>query len=83
MPSLIDEDTPQEARTRTGFDGEEYRLVFSDEVSLERASGGERTGELIEEERAVQSGGKDVLAGRRHVLGGSGSELLVSTVSRL
>lgn len=34
MPSLIDEDTPEEARTRTGFDGEEYKLVFSDEVGL-------------------------------------------------
>ena len=33
LPGLIDKDTPQEAYTRTGFDGETYNLVFSDEVS--------------------------------------------------
>ncbi|ORY55166.1 family 16 glycoside hydrolase [Leucosporidium creatinivorum] len=33
MPSLIDADTPEEVKTRTGFDGEEYRLVFSDEFN--------------------------------------------------
>ncbi|GAA5943225.1 uncharacterized protein JCM15063_005298 [Sporobolomyces koalae] len=31
LPGLIDKDTPQEAYTRTGFDGETYNLVFSDE----------------------------------------------------
>lgn len=34
LPNLVDKDTPQEARTRTGFDGEEYELVFSDEFNL-------------------------------------------------
>ncbi|GAA5981997.1 hypothetical protein JCM5350_000607 [Sporobolomyces pararoseus] len=32
---LIDPDTPQEALTRTGFDGKEYELVFSDEFNEE------------------------------------------------
>ncbi|GAA6025255.1 hypothetical protein JCM11491_006154 [Sporobolomyces phaffii] len=31
LPGLIDKDTPQSAYTRTGFDGETYNLVFSDE----------------------------------------------------
>ena len=31
MPQLIDADTPDSAKTRTGFDGEQYELVFSDE----------------------------------------------------
>jgi hypothetical protein len=30
--SLIDADTPTDLYTRTGFDGETYNLVFSDEV---------------------------------------------------
>ena len=34
LPSLIDKDTPEDRLTRTGFDGEKYVLVFSDEVSL-------------------------------------------------
>jgi beta-glucanase (GH16 family) len=33
FPSPIDEDTPQNARTRTGFDGHTYNLVFSDEFN--------------------------------------------------
>ncbi|GAA5855826.1 hypothetical protein JCM8547_000376 [Rhodosporidiobolus lusitaniae] len=33
LPSLVDADTPQEAYTRTGFDGEDYELVFSDEFN--------------------------------------------------
>ncbi|KAF9443205.1 glycoside hydrolase family 16 protein [Macrolepiota fuliginosa MF-IS2] len=33
MPEPIDADTPQEAHTRTGFDGQEYDLVFSDEFT--------------------------------------------------
>ena len=33
MPHLIDPDTPQEARTRTGHDGFKYELVFSDEFN--------------------------------------------------
>jgi beta-glucan synthesis-associated protein KRE6 len=35
MPDLIDPDTPQEARTRTGFDGQPYNLVFSDEFNVD------------------------------------------------
>ena len=31
FPKLIDPDTPNDVRTRTGFDGKEYQLVFSDE----------------------------------------------------
>lgn len=30
---LIDKDTPNDVLTRTGFDGEEYTLVFSDEFN--------------------------------------------------
>jgi hypothetical protein len=34
FPSLIDADTPQDARTRTGFDGNsDWELVFSDEFN--------------------------------------------------
>ena len=33
FPSLIDPDTPSDQFTRTGFDGEEYQLVFSDEFN--------------------------------------------------
>ncbi|KAI0674191.1 beta-glucan synthesis-associated [Trametes maxima] len=33
MPDLVDKDTPDNAKTRTGFDGEEYELVFSDEFN--------------------------------------------------
>lgn len=32
-PTPIDPDTPQSARTRTGFDGAAYNLVFSDEFN--------------------------------------------------
>ena len=32
---LVDKDTPQEALTRTGYDGEDYTLVFSDEFEQE------------------------------------------------
>jgi beta-glucanase (GH16 family) len=35
MPDLIDRDTPQSAMTRTGFDGQEYDLVFSDEFNTD------------------------------------------------
>jgi beta-glucanase (GH16 family) len=35
MPEPIDEATPKEARSRTGFDGNEYELVFSDEFELD------------------------------------------------
>lgn len=31
MPSLIDPDTPESLYTRTGFDGNEWTLIFSDE----------------------------------------------------
>ncbi|ODN74370.1 hypothetical protein L202_06781 [Cryptococcus amylolentus CBS 6039] len=33
FPSPIDKDTPSDVYTRTGFDGEEYSLVFSDEFN--------------------------------------------------
>ncbi|KAF7977403.1 hypothetical protein HWV62_4035 [Athelia sp. TMB] len=35
MPELIDKDTPDSAKSRTGFDGEEYELVFSDEFETD------------------------------------------------
>ncbi|WVQ74080.1 hypothetical protein IAR50_003664 [Cryptococcus sp. DSM 104548] len=35
MPRLIDADTPDWAKSRTGFDGEEWTLVFSDEFEKE------------------------------------------------
>lgn len=31
LPSLVDKDTPSSAMSRTGFDGHDYNLVFSDE----------------------------------------------------
>ncbi|KAJ3552544.1 hypothetical protein NM688_g4097 [Phlebia brevispora] len=33
MPDLVDPDTPDSVKTRTGFDGEKYELVFSDEFN--------------------------------------------------
>ncbi|KAM0746475.1 beta-glucan synthesis-associated [Meredithblackwellia eburnea MCA 4105] len=35
LPSLIDADTPASALTRTGFDGHDYVLVFSDEFNTD------------------------------------------------
>ncbi|CAE6436167.1 unnamed protein product [Rhizoctonia solani] len=35
FPGLIDKDTPQSAMSRTGFDGQEYELVFSDEFNTD------------------------------------------------
>lgn len=35
VPRLIDADTPQSAYSRTGFDGQGYSLVFSDEFNTE------------------------------------------------
>ncbi|KAI0826967.1 beta-glucan synthesis-associated [Trametes gibbosa] len=35
MPDLIDPETPAAAKTRTGFDGQAYELVFSDEFNLD------------------------------------------------
>lgn len=32
LPTLIDDATPMDAYERIGLDGEEYKLVFSDEV---------------------------------------------------
>lgn len=32
---MIDLDTPEEAKTRTGFDGQPYELVFSDEFNAD------------------------------------------------
>jgi hypothetical protein len=34
MPDLIDAETPADARSRTGFDGQDYELVFSDEFNV-------------------------------------------------
>ena len=38
MPDLIDSGTPDDAKTRTGWDGEEYVLVFSDEFNTDGRS---------------------------------------------
>lgn len=38
MPTLIDDDTPEDAKTRTGWDGEDYVLVFSDEFNTDGRS---------------------------------------------
>lgn len=38
MPNMIDNDTPQDAKTRTGWDGEDYVLVFSDEFNKDGRS---------------------------------------------
>ncbi|TDL14840.1 beta-glucan synthesis-associated [Rickenella mellea] len=35
MPELIDPDTPASAKTRTGFDKQQYNLVFSDEFNTD------------------------------------------------
>lgn len=35
---LIDRDTPEAAKTRTGFDGQQYTLVFSDEFNVDGRS---------------------------------------------
>ncbi|WVR04544.1 hypothetical protein IAU60_001551 [Kwoniella sp. DSM 27419] len=35
LPSLIDPDTPKELYTRTGFDGNEWTLVWSDEFNVD------------------------------------------------
>ncbi|KAI8986834.1 beta-glucan synthesis-associated [Trametes punicea] len=35
MPQLIDPETPDDAKTRTGFDGQDYELVFSDEFNTD------------------------------------------------
>jgi hypothetical protein len=34
-PNLVDGDTPEDVKTRTGWDGEEYVLVFSDEFNAD------------------------------------------------
>jgi beta-glucanase (GH16 family) len=38
LPQLIDPDTPRSAHTRTGFDGQDYELVFSDEFNVDGRS---------------------------------------------
>ncbi|BGP13216.1 hypothetical protein JCM10213v2_001135 [Rhodosporidiobolus nylandii] len=35
LPSLIDSTTPEDAYSRTGFDGDKYELVFSDEFNTD------------------------------------------------
>lgn len=35
MPQLIDPETPAAAKTRTGYDGQAYELVFSDEFNTD------------------------------------------------
>ena len=37
-PTLIDADTPDSAKTRVGYDGQDYVLVFSDEFNLDGRS---------------------------------------------
>jgi len=38
LPQLIDPDTPSSAMTRTGYDGNQWKLVFSDEFNKEGRS---------------------------------------------
>lgn len=38
LPQLVDPDTPSDVLTKTGFDGEEWTLVFSDEFEVEGRS---------------------------------------------
>jgi beta-glucan synthesis-associated protein KRE6 len=38
MPQLVDPQTPKDAKTRTGFDGQDYELVFSDEFNTDGRS---------------------------------------------
>ena len=33
VPDLVDAETPQSAHSRTGFDGNTYELIFSDEFN--------------------------------------------------
>ncbi|TFK50280.1 beta-glucan synthesis-associated [Heliocybe sulcata] len=35
MPELVDPETPEDAKTRKGFDGYDYELVFSDEFNTD------------------------------------------------
>lgn len=35
LPQLVDPDTPEDVFFKTGFDGEEWKLVFSDEFNVE------------------------------------------------
>lgn len=35
ISGLIDPDTPESVKTRTGFDGKKYELVFSDEFNVD------------------------------------------------
>lgn len=35
LPSMVDKDTPTSVYTRTGYDGEDYELVFSDEFNTD------------------------------------------------
>ena len=35
MPVLLDPDTPPSVKSRTGFDGQQYQLIFSDEFNRE------------------------------------------------
>ncbi|EJD47628.1 beta-glucan synthesis-associated [Auricularia subglabra TFB-10046 SS5] len=41
MRGIIDDDTPKDVRTRVGFDGQSYHLVFSDEFNTDGRSFGE------------------------------------------
>jgi beta-glucan synthesis-associated protein KRE6 len=38
MPTLIDPETPSDVRSRTGNDGKDYKLVFSDEFNTDGRS---------------------------------------------
>lgn len=59
FPSLIDTDTPDSAKTRTGFDGnDDWELVFSDEFNKDGRTffdGGESDAASCERKRARAS----------------------------
>lgn len=38
MPQMVDKDTPDEAKSRVGTDGQTYNLIFSDEFNLDGRS---------------------------------------------
>lgn len=47
LPGMIDVTTPAAAKSRIGFDGATYNLVFSDEVSLSKTLSSRRSGSDI------------------------------------
>lgn len=75
LPTLVDSDTPDDVRKRTGFDGEEYNLVFSDEVRfggvLREIRGGRLTfaSHRSSTSMAVRSGPEMTLTGKLSTCG--------------